>query len=638
MVEPCTFVRTMSKHWEERFQNVVSPELQETWRLLAVAFNERITSFGTADAQRWKAIPAPTGVGKSQGLAVYCSLLPRVEHPGVLIVVRLIRQADEIAETINRLTGRDEAVAYHGDNRVPVDTLSNYPVVVITHRAYEIGLDAVNQGREDASNWKHYLRWSLEGRKLVVIDEALDMIEEAQIDLERVKVVRAIIPEAVASRYPGPMAALTKLEEVLTDMARVARERKQNGYTAEHERMLWKGDEAMPPECDMTELRRELRSIRVDRLVLKRNDLNLNKRVVQHYDTVLRDAQTALSNWNWYAKKLQEHTINTARLIIPDEITGAVILDATANSDVVYQVFDHKVDVIQVPQHARSYANVRLHVSTGHAVGKTSLVRNAKEEASRLVENLTASLPSTRKVLVICHQWMEPHLIAYRDATNFAAFDVGHWGAIDGRNDWQHFDTVVIFGLPYRDKAWSANTFMAIRGRQSTQWLNSEDRPFKNYRDVRRALEVGKLIVGTVQGMNRVQCRRVIDADGNCAPTDVFLLLPGGDSGTDILEGIKREMPSIQVQPWEYHHSKGRLQRSNFEEALIRLASLMMAGRRSASEVRSELGVSSTHWERLVSAMKDPGSLLAQRLSQHGVRYHVEGSGRRLTAYLVKED
>jgi hypothetical protein len=62
------------------------------------------------------------------------------DHERAEIVTHLKAQADEIAETTNKLAGRKITIAYYGDNRVPVLTLSTFPVLVITHRAYEIGL------------------------------------------------------------------------------------------------------------------------------------------------------------------------------------------------------------------------------------------------------------------------------------------------------------------------------------------------------------------------------------------------------------------------------------------------------------------------------------------------------------------
>jgi hypothetical protein len=635
MVEIHRFTSAMARHWEQDFGNVSSPALCAVWSQMADVFNAQIESHGTGQEDRWQVIQAPTGTGKTQGLAVYCSLLPEVEHPGVLVVTRLKVQADEIAATINKLTGRDEALAYHGDNRVPVETFKQYPVLIITHRAYEIGLDAVNRGQENVSNCSAYHAWSLEGRKLVIIDEALDIVEEARVDLDRVKMVRAVIPESIAERYPDQMSALAFVEDLLRQMAAVAKARNEKEY----ERVLWRGGMKLPAEADMTPLRRELRNIRLDRTLLLK-DPDQHKRMVASFDTILRDVQTTLDNWNWYAKKLSDHTINTARLIVPDSIKGAVVLDATASSDVVYQLFE-KAEVMPLPAaKARTYRNATVHVSTGHAVGKGYLVKHAHEEASKLVENLRASLSPYRKVFVVTHQGVEPILVKYRHVSGFAAFDVGHYGALEGRNDWRDFDTVVLFGLPFRDRPWSANTYMALRGLQTTEWLNADgNRPFQTYEDVRRALEVGKLVVAVVQAVNRIRCRRVINAQGDCPDADVFLLLPPlTRNGADILKGIQREMPGIQVKRWQYDRLKraraGR--KANVEEALLRYSNTMMPGKHSASEVRSLLGISPSHWARLVSQMKDSSSGLAISLTSLRIRYQVDGVGRGARSYLVR--
>lgn len=642
---PSAFATAMSRHWEQDFGNTASPALRSVWSQIADTFNRQVHAHGTSQEERWPVVQAPTGTGKTQGLAVYCSLLPEVDHPGVLIVVRLKIQADEIAQTINRLTGRQDALAYHGDNKVPVDTFKEFPVLVITHRAYEIGMDKVNQGLADTSNWTHYHAWSLDGRKLVVIDEALDIVEEAQVDLERVKLVRAVIPESITQKYPNQMGALGFVEDVLRGIARIAQERadvKAGNRFQEFERVLWNGRLKFPEEGNLTPLRLELRNIRLDRSLFI-SDPDQKRRAVASLDTILRDVQATLENWYWYAKKLSDHTLNTARLIVPDSIKGAVVLDATASSDVVYQLFD-KAEVIPLPaEKARTYRNVTLHVSRGHAVGKVHLVKHAEEEASKLVENLRHSLPADRRVFVVTQQGVEPVLVKYRDASGFQSFDVGHYGALDGRNDWREYDTAVIFGLPFRDKPWSANTYMALQGLQTTAWLNAEgNRPFKQYEDVRRALEVGKLVVAVVQAINRIRCRRVINADGDCPTADVFLLLPPGKLGDEILAGIEREMPGLLVKDWQYDRLKrakpGR--KANVEDALVRLAAILWPGKYTAPEIRERLGgISSRHWFRLAHSLTDPDSPLSQALAALGVHYSVKGNkgSRGSVAYLVKE-
>ena len=127
-----------------------------------------------------------TGTGKTQGTVVYCALLsklaPKGIHPGVLIVTRLKKDADLMAEQINDL-GREYghlnvedvvALAHHSDSQTDLADLKNYPVVVITHRAYEIALDYLGQDGTIQQTWPLFHEWNGSTRKLVIVDECLD--------------------------------------------------------------------------------------------------------------------------------------------------------------------------------------------------------------------------------------------------------------------------------------------------------------------------------------------------------------------------------------------------------------------------------------------------------------------------------
>ena len=100
---------------------------------------------------------------------------------------------------------------------------------------------------------------------------------------------------------------------------------------------------------------------------------------------------------------------------------------------------------------------------------------------------------------------------------------------------------MVIFGLPYRDPVWATNTFFALQGLQDNRWL--EQPSWGAYADVRREMQRRQLTVSVIQAVNRVRCRRVIDGDGNCPPTDVFIVLPHGADGDAILGHLQEEMP-----------------------------------------------------------------------------------------------
>ena len=628
-VEPNAFVAAMRRHWQGTLRNTTSPRLEAVWHLMAETLNAQIEHHREPSETLFKVLTPETGAGKSQGVAVYCSMLPSVDHPGVLIVTRMKVQADELAATVNRLAGADVALAYHSDNRVPAETLADYPVLVITHKAYEIGLDAVNRGQPQASSWSAYHRWALTGRRLIVIDEALEIVEEAQVDAEALELLLGSLPLSLKDAHPEQVKALARVRDVLLAM------HQKSADSVQGERVLWRGTVAMPATLDMTPLRQALRGYRFDHRLLHKDDQQENARLIARMDRVLKNTQAVMERWNYYAMKLGSHTMNSARLIVPDEITGAVILDATASSNVVYEVFE-RAEIISTPR-CRDYGNVTLHVSRGHAVGKSKMVKHAKQEAAKLFQNLQDSLPAERRVLVVCHKWVEPYVVQYK-GSHFAAFDAVHWGALDGRNDWSDHDTAVIFGLPYRDTTWSVNTFMALQGLQSTEWLRADgDRPFKRYRDIRAALNTGQLVVSVVQAINRIRCRRVVDADGNCRAADVFLLLPAGKVGDDVLAGIKQEMPGINVADWSYHDLKRKPRRSGYEESLVSFAANMRRGYQSATTIQQQLGISGTQWKHIARKLKDQSSDLARKLADVGVVFRVERQGKTTRAALIRE-
>jgi len=128
--------------------------------------------------------------------------------------------------------------------------------------------------------------------------------------------------------------------------------------------------------------------------------------------------------------------------------------------------------------------------------------------ASARIDDLANFIPARLSVLVICSSF-EMH--------------TGHWGAIDGSNEWKDCDSAVIFGLPYLPDHWAANCYMALQGCTSTEWLqNSAERAFGRHSDIRQSLMHGHIITDVIQGINRVRCRKVVDVGGNCEETDIF--------------------------------------------------------------------------------------------------------------------
>ncbi len=628
------FVERMENRWIE-MGNISSPALKSVWWQIAEAFNLNISSHGIQEmGRRWIVLQPPTGTGKTQGAVVYASMLselPEAEHPGVLIVTRLITDADLIAEEINTLSGREVAVAFHSGSDTRISELGAWPVLVITHRAYELALDYLGQAGTIRQTWPFFHDWGSRAsefcdrrRKLVIIDEALDIVEQSEAGLDGLRQTLAALPQSIREEFPREIEAIKKVIGILEEMTRT-------NIDVQGEALLRKepaGQEAPP---DFTPLRKALRErARYDHQ-LGKNDLRENERLKKLHDERLKSLDCILKSWLYYAKVLSKHTLNTARLLVPEDVKGAVVLDATASSSVLYELFK-PAQVWAPPGNSRNYGNVMLHVSKGHSVGKSRMEQEAKKRCPALIADLNERLHG-RKVFVVCHKTVEPALRTFQPTFEMST---GHWGKVDGSNQWKDCDSCVVFGLPYRPDTWTANAFMAYQGPQETDWLRSKgNRPWGNHPDIRQALKLGQMVTEIVQAINRVRCRKVIDKQGNCPTTDVYVLLPSGSTADDIIEGIKHEMPGINVaEDWDFTKEKPegkRLRRAPGKEAIMAYLERASPGRYSKSCICEELGIGEATMKRFLKDMPEA------TLAEMGVEVECKRERKSSRVYFMKD-
>ena len=118
-IAPAEFVKKMEHHWTRELQNVPNDALRETWRQIAEAFGEQISNHDNPDeAKKWTILSPPTGSGKTESTVIYGAMLSgrdKDDHPGMLIVTRLIEDCNTIAERINHFGSETTAIAYHSD-------------------------------------------------------------------------------------------------------------------------------------------------------------------------------------------------------------------------------------------------------------------------------------------------------------------------------------------------------------------------------------------------------------------------------------------------------------------------------------------------------------------------------------------
>ena len=123
---------------------------------------------------------------------------------------------------------------------------------------------------------------------------------------------------------------------------------------------------------------------------------------------------------------------------------------------------------------------------------------------------------------------------------------VAYWGNLDGRNDWDKYDTCIVFGLPYMPPQVSANAIMAIQ--------RPSDDSFLRDKKLRQSVRNSQMAVPIIQGMNRIRSRKTIDSAGNCAPCHWYLPLSSEDNLSDAVEHhIEVAMPELNVdREWNF--------------------------------------------------------------------------------------
>jgi hypothetical protein len=221
----------------------------------------------------------------------------------------------------------------------------------------------------------------------------------------------------------------------------------------------------------------------------------------------------------------------------------------------------------------------------------------------------------------------------------FASLDVAHWGGVDGRNDWSADDVAVIFGLPYRGQVWSTNLFFALQGYQDDYWLRKPE--WNEHDDVRQVMEQRQLSVQIIQSINRICCRRVVDAQGRCPPADIYLVLPQDKTGDAIHQAILADMPNIRVVPWAFEldgPTVRKVRKGSSHDALLSYMAGRLPGETAMSNVQRELGLETLKLKKLKAVLSDPEHPTTTALRDMRVTYVVRGVRRGAKAFLIKTE
>lgn len=609
------FIDRMIRHWTDTLQLPCTGALIESWTQLEEALD-------VAKQGRWQVLPSPTGAGKTEALVVLLATPNIYEHPGALVVTKFKHEADKIAHNINTIAGTTIAIAVHTDAKVKSSDMAASPVVVITHMAYTNALreaeDADVPVRLDLYHQHHQ---SL--RRWLVVDEALNWVDAHEVEIDDL------------AAMCGPLSGIlaTDAANALTPLLALVRSIHDEQIGERTDRLLSVKQIGMLQGIGFEALKRAIGRLPTDATEVWRST-ELRRRTEdsqrttfkkQYIELVERLQTIQRIGWGWISQRGKRTRLHSSRTLLDPKRMCGVILDATAGIDTSYELHGSDVHILPRADGIRSYANVTIHVSQGHRVGKEHLTKHARTDWPTIAMRLAERTRPDSKILAITHK--DSRQYVRRCGLECKAFEVTHWGNLDGKNDWKDFDTIVVYGLPYLDDIAPTNAFLASAGRQSTGWFEGQRR-YEHHPDMKTAIKIGFIARSVVQAINRGRCRKITDDQGNCGPTDVFILLPSNDLAETVTASIQQEMPGSKLMEW---HAAPEI-RKPLRPTERRLVSLLRdcgSGTYSKTQIIVQLSIAERTFERMSVNIRKPNSVLMRELVAIGVEYDCKaGPGR----------
>ncbi len=596
-------VLSFEKHWVDNLSNISSPELRQNWENNFNAFDEVIDRNRNSKPSKKICCPSPTGSGKTQQ-AIHKAISLYGSDVGTLIVTMRTEDADLIADQIASGTHNDYVGVHHSKNVSKkgvrnVEDPEDTQCLIITHEMFRRQQDTITEGRD-----------------LIIIDEAIDVITHYQIDQDDLEQMLKIIERKRNLNYKNKNEVFLLSEEKMlkTILNTIFKAMKEKGKSFKGSRPGEVPLEDAPLKTlKFKELKKLLEdpSVKPSYILTKQYNDNTDNAIKKKLTDICDNINIFFKQFTFMTKNGYQIAWNTAKELIPNK--SLIVMDATASVNKSYELYTkyqpEKLEILPSIE-CRNYQNVTLYTANTHT-GRSTLLAKDKSEGNKLrnknsrvlVNIIERSTEPDDDILVVTFKNLKPVIEMYTDPIDDRKIRVDHWGNLTGTNKYKDCNKIFIYGLNHKPKEIHRSMHALIKSP-----LESFKESNKNSMEFNELVR-SDIVSEVIQAINRIRCRNVIDDKGNCDTADVYLTLPiHPNSAQEMMIAIKSEMHNIKTAEWEdFKEDLKTRERGSFLESFIGMLDVMLNDKKlevELSDVLNALQISTEQWRKNIRGNK----------------------------------
>ena len=537
-----------------------------------------------------------TGSGKSLIAKTFASMLPS-KYKSLIVVLR-VDDAIDFCNDINTLSHQPNKArccytitSQNPQNpmHVPIQVIDQYECIVITHALYKIL----------CSNFSKY---NFSKRDLIVVDERIDMSNRYTVN--EAKLVALINALEGINHYTQAPFTLDKSISALQDLYKVFAQLHNEATSHNVDTLFIKYEQApivfkvhpitpakkhsiiINEDNKTTTIFKDNKTILLEKahkskikkkIALKfplNNSYNfgnmlsilqVQKKYVLRFAAPLASSQKISMNHLIDSieelidniLKLEENNIiyhrtgSTGKLIVQKKIPKSfgthIVLDATAEVNKLYEDMSFNDDNCLHYQTTdpRSYKNLTINIAQGFNQGKSSIYENLTpsqitNKAKNYLSLANSLLSSNDKMLIISFKEFVRYLKSNNKNSNI---EFTHWGNHLGKNNWSHCNKVMIIGWNYLPRIEHRLSLYASSNTVYSAVDNFCTASNLEYNETRLADDL-------VQGSMRGSARKIIDTQGNCRKSEVYLFCPSNKHGSRVVEYYKSQFKDANINEY----------------------------------------------------------------------------------------